>query len=338
MEQKAKISKSVNYLIRGLIIVLTYGFIYRQVFMVRKWDEIKIFLEGIMQREDTWKFMTLLLAMMLLNWSIETLKWKILIRKIEKLSFFRAFKAVLTGISVSLFTPNRTGDYLGRVFILEKGNHIEGILITLIGSFAQIIITFSVGLFCLLSFVDHYLRVRYNIGEYLFSSLIFLVPCLVFVMILLFFKISILSDFFSRYLPSKWVKFRHYADVFSGYTSLDLTQVLLLSFFRYLVFSTQFYLLLRFFGANVPVAEGFILIPVIYLIMAFIPTLALVELGIRGSVAIFVIGLYFKHYSPGTPDTGLIIFAASSVLWFINLVVPAFFGTFFVFNLKFFRK
>ena len=113
--------------------------------------------------------MILILLLMLVNWSIESVKWKILIAKIERVSFFRAFKAVMTGVSVSLFTPNRTGDYLGRVFILEKGNHIEGILITLIGSFAQIIVTISVGLFCFLSFLDQYLRVPYQIQEYLFD-------------------------------------------------------------------------------------------------------------------------------------------------------------------------
>jgi hypothetical protein len=34
----------------------------------------------------------------------------------------------------------------------------------------------------------------------------------------------------------------------------------------------------------------------------------------------------------------MIILAASSVLWLINLAIPAILGTFFVFSLKFFRK
>jgi hypothetical protein len=336
--QKANISKSINYLLRALIILLTYVFIYRQVFMERRLQDLKGFLSGIMERDHAWLLFALILTMMLINWSLESVKWRLLIGKIEKISFFRAFKAVMTGVSVSLFTPNRTGEYLGRVFILKKGNPVEGILITVIGSFAQIVVTFSVGLFCLLSFVDHYLRVPYEIGEYLFNSLVFLVPCLVFVLILMYFRVGLLADFVGRFVPEKWNRFRIYLEVFAKFESRELFKVLMLSVLRYMVFSTQFYLLLRIFGASLPVNEGFILIPVIYLIMAMVPTVALAELGIRGSVSMFVIGLYFSKFGDGSGNTDLIILAASSILWFINLALPAVLGTFFVFSLKFWRK
>jgi uncharacterized membrane protein YbhN (UPF0104 family) len=276
--------------------------------------------------------------MMLINWSLESVKWRILIARIEKLSFFRSFKAVMTGVSISLFTPNRTGDYLGRVFILKKGNHVEGIFSTIIGSFAQIIVTFSVGLLCLLSFLDNYLRVPYQIDEYFFTGMVFLVPCLIFVLLLIYFKIGILSEFIKRILPEKWESYSHYTEIFGKYSSKELLIVLLLSLSRYVIFSTQFYLLLRFFGADLPVVEGLVLVPVIYLIMAMVPTIALTELGIRGSVSIFVIGLYFKRFGIHTADTELIILASSTVLWIINLVIPAILGTFFVFSLKFFRR
>jgi uncharacterized membrane protein YbhN (UPF0104 family) len=337
-EQKAKITKTINYLIRALIILLTYGFIYRQVFKGHKLKEIEDFLIRIWDQENSWLLLALILFMMLVNWGLESIKWKLLIAKIEKISFFRSFQAVMTGVSVSLFMPNRTGDYLGRVFILDKGNHIEGIFSTIIGSFSQIIVTLSVGLFCLLSFIDHYLRVPYRISEYLFSSLILLIPCLVFGLLLVYFRIGILSDFIGRFIPLKWEKFRLHAGVFGKYNSQELLQVILMSFARYLIFSTQFYLLLRIFGADLPVMEGFILIPVIYLVMAMVPTVALTELGIRGSVSIYVIGLYFERTGGGGSNTELVILAASTILWLINLVLPAVMGTFFVFSLKFFRK
>jgi uncharacterized membrane protein YbhN (UPF0104 family) len=291
-----------------------------------------------MEQEHTLLLMGLILLLMLINWSIESVKWKILIAKIEKVSFFRSFKAVMTGVSVSLFTPNRTGDYLGRVFILDKGNHVEGIFLTLIGSFAQIAVTFSVGLFCLLSFLDNYLRVSYQIQEYLFLSLIFIVPCIVFIILLLYFNIRLFSDFISRFLPRKWEHFIRYTQVLVKLNNKELLGVLLLSLLRYLIFSTQFFLLLRIFGAYLPILQGMILIPVIYLVMALIPSITLAELGIRGSISIFIIGLYFKRFGLGNTDTDLAILASSSVLWLVNLIIPAILGTFFVFSLKFFRK
>jgi uncharacterized membrane protein YbhN (UPF0104 family) len=336
--QRTNIRKTFNYLIRTIIIIITYGFIYLQVFVYRKPHEIPGLYDRITGKENIVLLMTLIIFLMLINWSVETLKWKLLIAKIEKVSFFRAFKAVMTGVSVSLFTPNRTGDYLGRVFILKKGNHIEGILITLIGSFSQIIITICVGLFCFLSFIDHYIRVPYEIQDYLFNSLIFFIPCLVFIILVLYFEIGLLSDFIFRYLPGKWERFIQYTQVFAKYNNKELMCVLLLSLTRYLIFSTQFYLLLRIFGASLPIAEGFILIPVIYLIMAMVPSIALTELGIRGSVSIFVFGFYFRKFGIGNGDVELAILTSATVLWLVNLIIPAILGTFSVFSLKFFRK
>lgn len=337
-ESAAKIRKTFNYLIRGLIIVVTYGFIYRQVFIHHEWNDFSTVFDRYMEKDNAWLFIALILFMMLVNWGIESLKWKYLIMKIEKVSYFKAFQAVMAGASVSFFMPNRTGDYLGRVFILEKGNHVEGIFSTLVGSFAQILITFCIGLFCLLSFVDHYLRVPYEIGEYVFTSLILIVPCLVFAMLLVYFNIGLLSDFIGKYLPAKWDKFIGYSRVFGRYSGKELSHIILLSLLRYLVFTVQFYLVMKLFGARIPVIEGLILIPVIYLIMALVPSIALVELGIRGSVAIFVIGLYYKKFGVANGSYEMIVLAATTVIWFINLVIPAVLGTFFVFRLKFFRK
>ena len=66
-----------------------------------------------------------------------------------------------------------------------------------------------------------------------------------------------------------------------------------------------------------------------FLSMSIIPTIALTELGVRGSVAI-----YFGYISSNTIG----ILTASFALWIINLVVPAILGVLFVYQLKFFRK
>jgi hypothetical protein len=337
-DQKTNIRKTFNYLIRALIILVTYGFIYRQVFVEKRLQDIPGIFHQIAGLNHIWLMSSLVLFLMLVNWGLEALKWQLLIRKIEMISFFRSYKAVMTGVSVSLFTPNRTGDYLGRVFILDRGNHIEGILITMTGSIAQLIITVCAGLFALLTFTDHYLRIKYQLPDYLLAGLILLIPAIVFIIILFYFNIRLLSDLARRYFPGKWEKWLKYTQVFSLYSNKELFWNLLLSLARYLVFCTQFFLLLDLAGAGLPMLQGLILIPVIYLIMAVIPSVALTDLGIRGSVSLFVIGLYFTNYTTGVPGTDLAIITASSVLWFVNLVIPAVLGTFFVFSLKFFRK
>ncbi|NTW33000.1 MAG: hypothetical protein HGB12_10290 [Bacteroidetes bacterium] len=128
-----------------------------------------------------------------------------------------------------------------------------------------------------------------------------------------------------------------YGRVFSFYTFKDLLITLLFSSSRYLIFIIQFYLLLNLFNAKIPFGQSFIMVSVIYFVMATIPTITLTEIGVRGSVALYFIGMYFEKHNPSAlPDIGII--TASSVLWLVNLAIPALLGTFFVFKLKFFRK
>ena len=76
-----------------------------------------------------------------MNWGIEAVKWRYLIRKLKKLSFIKSFTAILSRVTISTFLPNRTGEYLGRVYILDKANRIHGILITIVGSISQLLVT-----------------------------------------------------------------------------------------------------------------------------------------------------------------------------------------------------
>jgi hypothetical protein len=64
-----------------------------------------------------------------------------------------------------------------------------------------------------------------------------------------------------------------------------------------------------------------------YLAMAVIPTFALTEIGVRGSTAIFFIGLFSTNISG--------ILSASIFLWIINLAVPAIIGSFLFSKSKF---
>jgi hypothetical protein len=333
---KAKIRKTFNYLIRALIVAVTYGFIYRQVFVNRKLDDIGQSIGDMLSGKPAWLMLLLMLTMMAVNWGAETAKWRLLITRIERVSFFRAYKAVLTGASVSLFTPNRTGEFLGRVFILEKANHIEGILVTIVGSFAQVVITLCLGLFAFLAYAGLYISVSPGFQAYLVASLVIAVPSLVFLLLLLYYRIGLVSQLIRRLLPSRWERFSAYLEVVSRLNSRELTAALLLSLFRYVVFGTQFFLLIRFFGVALPAGQAMILIPVIYLIMTVLPTVALTDLGIRGSVSVYIFSKYLG--AAAIPEAGLAIVAASSALWLINLIIPALLGTFFVFNLQFFRK
>ena len=77
---------------------------------------------------------------------------------------------------------------------------------------------------------------------------------------------------------------------------------------------------------------------VVYIAMASIPTIALSELGVRGSVSVFLFSLYFEKNGVVFGDLSLAVFAASSSLWLINIIFPALIGTLFVYKLRFFKR
>lgn len=338
MKVSTKIRKTYNYLIRAAIIVATYGFLYRQVFYKRNLEEVHGFLLEFIRMPFFRRMIALVLVMMLINWLLEAFKWKVLIGKIEKVSLVRSFEAVLTGISVSIFMPNRTGEYLGRVFILEKANRLEGVLSTIIGSISQMIITISMGLFGFLAFYYQYMKKQTLLHDYLGAGLILLVPVTVFIIFLLYFNMRSLSPVLKKWFRGRWSRHAVHMEIFSKYSAHDLFILLIISFIRYLVFSTQFYFFLVIFRISIPYPEALILISVIYLLMMILPSIALTELGIRGSLSVYMFSLYFQRLGFVADPYHLGIFAASSLLWLINIVLPALAGTFFVFRLKFFRK
>ena len=209
--------------------------------------------------------------MMFVNWFLEALKWRFLISKIEKVSILRSLRAVFSGITVSAFTPNRIGEYGGRIFCLEKADRIKGALITVIGSMAQLITTIIFGLIGLLYLPS--LLPNLNI---LFTNFVFAYPILVFSVILLcvllvvlYLNISFFNVIFSKFRFLN--KFKKYNKVFTYYNSSELLEVLIYSFARYLVFSSQFYILLKIFNVNITYIDSLTLNSLMLMTITVIP-------------------------------------------------------------------
>ena len=92
----------------------------------------------------------LVFVLMFVNWSLEALKWKISVQGVQPVSFFKSLKAIFSGVSFSVTTPNRTGEYLGRVLYMDDGNRLRVISLTILGSISQLLVTIFFGLLGLL--------------------------------------------------------------------------------------------------------------------------------------------------------------------------------------------
>lgn len=269
-------------------------------------------------------FLIIAAILMAVNWILESYKWKILTGKLETVSMIKALKAIFTGITVSIFTPNRIGEFAGRVLFLKKENRIRGVFSTITGNISQLAITVIAGMVSLVIILTRYRNVFY----FSFSSerivLIITMIILIIPVIYFYFNIRVLDNLFSGMPYIK--KFRKYFHVLSTYTRIELAYVLFISLVRYMVFILQFYLVLVFFDVHLGFFVSFISIATIYIFLAIIPTFAFTEITVRSSLALIVLGMFSGDI------TGIAF--ASILVWIINLAFPALIGVLFFYKIK----
>jgi uncharacterized membrane protein YbhN (UPF0104 family) len=332
------LTKTSNYLIKILIIILSFGFIIHRLIFKYNAGELMDGLEKIISEPGFLKLLIMVLLIMPLNWSLETMKWKFLIKKIEKISFAKSFIAVFAGITIGTFTPNRSGENIGRVFILEHANRWEGVFITFIGSFSQILTTMLFGsaafLYYFFNRIDYFTEHSYSI--YLLLLILALVTTLF--TLILYFRISWLKGFIRWFVPKKQQLFISHLKVFAYYSTRELLHVWLISICRYVLFAIQFFVLLWICGIHFGAFEGMIYIALMYLFITAIPSITLTEIGVRGSVGIFLLEIFYFSNPALVDQLAPKALLASFLIWIINLIIPALIGEFFILKLKFFRK
>lgn len=335
---KTKLHKTYNLIIRIFIIVLTFVFIYDQIFQSKKLQSIIDFFPEIVNTKGFALNVTIVVLLLFVNYLLESIKWQFFIGKLEKVSLINALKAVLTGVSISMFMPNRVGDYMGRVFILKRANRIKAILATILATMSQLITTLLFGSIATLVSFPKYMDMNVQMNVWIYTGLWAVVILGDFTIVFFYLNFGAFSVVLKRISGKGYKKIKKYADVFSLYRSADMLYVLLIAILRYLVFSFQFFLLLHIFKIEIGYVDAMIMISLVYLAMAIIPTIALTEIGVRGSVSIFIFSYYFNAIGNIEINQELGVASASTALWIFNLVIPAIAGAIFVFSLKFFRK
>jgi hypothetical protein len=136
---------SIGNKLIGLVLFIICAFaIYHKVLQNENLNqygtELKIQLTKI--HWSAWLLMGLL---MVLNYTIEAIKWKTVIASTNQFNIFQALRAVLVGQAFSFFTPARSGDYVGRTLFLAPGTKLKGITQMAWASYAQLLMTICFG-------------------------------------------------------------------------------------------------------------------------------------------------------------------------------------------------
>lgn len=264
----------------------------------------------------------LLAALILLpvNILLEAVKWKILAGSASPITFGQSLKSLLGGIAFSFITPNRIGEYPGRILLLNKKNNTRLISVSVLGACAQLLTVMIAGTIGL----GYYSRI--HPGSIV---LLVLVACVFMVLLIgaFYWRFERWAPYLERF---RWLrKFKLYGRLLTRFTSQQQWIILGLSLLRFCIYNIQYYLLLRWMSIEMPLLEGFLLCALFFWAMAIIPSIALAELGIRGEVGLFL----FHPYS--TNNLGIL--AATFSLWGINLVIPALIGSVLLLRLRLFR-
>ena len=330
----AKVRKWANLMLRLAIMLITLVFLYRQLFSKGSAWEWRSLIEPLLLPGPSRSLFFVALSLLPVNILLEAIKWQLIIRPLENVPLTNALAAVLSGISVSLFLPNRVGDYLGRIFVLRRANPAEAVLLTVIGSFSHLLVIIMAGAAALLVLFPAMPFLQFLPVPLTFWTILMLSVIVIGLSIATYFNLRLLKRVFSG--RKGWMhRLEQLLGAYDLLSNSRLLWAILLSAARYLVYCTQFYLLILAFGYRLPYVEGLTLISLIYLLMTLIPTIAISELGIRGSVAVAVFTMYAVD---DASHTGMVVLAASSVLWLINLAFPALLGALTVNRLRFIRS
>ena len=326
MNNKAKIKKLTELTVKIVIVLLGVFVLYKKLIVNQDITEVCYEIKNSLTNKRQFILLVSAFSLVFLNIYLESIKWKIQINPIEKISNWKSFLSIFTGMTAGMFFPNRMGNFLGRIFMLEKGDRIKAAMVTIVGGMAQMIATVSIGLIASIFYVKKYLVII------CFASVLVIITLL-----LIYFNIHLLK-YFQFLIPKKFKeKTEEYLEVFTLYKKTELLKILIISFVRYFLYTFQFVLLIWAFGVPLTYFNAMIPISLTYLAMMIVPFITITEIAVRGSVSIMIFEKWL--IMNGINSTfGMMVFSASSLLWIFNIAIPAIIGLFLTYRLEFFRN
>jgi hypothetical protein len=289
-------------LIKLLIVGGAFYFIYNQLAHNDQLNWV-LFVEKFNKNQSVLGI-ALLLLLSILNRFFEILKWQNLVSYIHKITLFDATKQVLGALTAGLFTPNGIGEYAGKALFFDKSQAKNIVFLNLICNGIQVIISILFGLLGL-----WYL----GFGKWVFLLL------------------TIVLGFGILGFGLKKVRIKGYSieKILSKINEIPKKihrKNSYLAICRYLIFSHQYYLLFLAFDVQLPYLTLMATIAAVYFLASSLPTFQFLDFAVKGSVAVYFFGLL-------NVNEWIVIFI-STLMWFLNVVLPVLIGSYFVLNFK----
>ena len=295
-------------IVKLLIVGGAFYFIYNQLANNDKLDWNKFIV--LFNKNQSIIGIGFILLLSILNRLFEILKWQNLVSTLYKISKLEATKQVLAALTAGLFTPNGVGEYAGKALFYDKSETKQIVFLNLICNGIQMVLTVIFGIFGLL-----YFNANYNVITT--RTVLLLFGILIFTFIVLF---SIKGITVKGYSIEKLIhkineipKSIHRKNIF-------------LAVCRYIVFSHQYYFLFLAFDVDLPYLTLISAITSVYFLASSLPTFQFLDFAVKGSVAVYFFGILGVN-------EWIVIFI-STLMWFLNVVLPVLIGSYYVLNFK----
>jgi uncharacterized membrane protein YbhN (UPF0104 family) len=254
-----------------------------------------------------------ILLFSILNWFFEFLKWKNLVSSFHKITFKQSVEQSLGSLTASIFTPNRVGEYIAKCLYFSKEKTKRIIFLNFLGNFTQMMVTV---LFGMVGMLFYFVLSSYDLNFlYDENGFLFWLPIIVAFLFLIFIFFFKRVEFYGYSIEKLKVKMQ----LFPARKHFVNVQY---SFFRYLIFSHQFYFLLLIFQVEIPYPDAMLTIFTMYFLASIIPSIHLMDVVIKGSVAVFLFGKL------GVNEW--VVLSITMLMWILNLVIPVLIGSFYV--------
>lgn len=260
---------------------------------------------SIIFTKNIW-FLVFILLLTDANWLLEIYKWKILASIEKKISFFDAFEQCLGSLTASIITPNRIGEYGVKALYFEKKMRKKIVLLNLIGNLSQLLATLTFGT---LGFTIIWISFEFEIPNLNLQN-----------------TIIALSLFLILFLLKKQLNLNKIKTYLKQIPSKLYFKTIGIAFLRYLIFSHQFYFLTVLFGVETDYYVVMSLIFTMYFLASIIPTFAIFDWLIKGSIALWLFSLIGMNE--------LSTLTITTLMWILNIGIPSLLGTLFILNFK----
>jgi len=289
-------------LIKISIVGAAFYFIYNELANNDQLDWEKFII--LFRKNQSISGISFILLLSVLNRFFEILKWQNLVSYLHKITLPEATKQVLGALTAGLFTPNGVGEYAGKALFFEKAKAKKIVFLNLICNGIQMILSILFGTigFWVLGY-------RFWVLVILFSSFAF---CLL--------------GFGLKKIKIKGYSIEKLIHKINEIPKSIHQKNIFLAVCRYLIFSHQYYFLFLAFDVDLPYLTMMATIASVYFLASSLPTFQFLDFAIKGSVAVYFFGILGVN-------EWIVVFI-STLMWFLNVVLPVIIGSYYVMNYK----